>query len=552
MTRAAARWRPGGAGTAVPSRARGPALSDPDFPESGSARTDQAADYTVRGGVGSISYALGEIAAAGGRLQDIADQLAATAARVADAAAMMDRATVGVFSYPFQALEQLRTAAAGCGACQYAVQELAQEARTAAARYQQTELENAAFIARQQSIGAYFAGMQLRLAGPVAGGIFGLWQLGAAGGEARARGLRDVAEDAVASAPEYLAGLLGVPPGFAALLSRPPEDGGLAGAPFGAAAASGVRRFLDDTGLFLPGRLQLARLQPADWNPAQTKGRRVLADGSVAGIMAPTLHDAFAGSKDAYTVAPSAVVVKRVDRADGSTVWVVDLPGTEVWQPLDSANVWDLEGDLEGLTSSRRAMFEQKQVLVEELVRAALTDAGARPDEGVMINAHSGGGIHAAAMAADPAFLARVNVRILNIAGAPAANMRVRPGIKVLDLENADDIVAAADLQRPPEGRDWVSVTTARRPSSSGALPGRLIGQAHDLNNYVSDAARLDASQDTSVLAHREAMLEFFGAAALTGSVAFRKYVYQGTDRNGPRKSQRRSGQVTGAPGPSP
>lgn len=531
-------------------------LSDPDFAgtSSGPRGSVQAAPptYTVSGGVGSISYVLAEIAAAGLQLQRIADQLAGTAAGVADAVCFLDTATFGLYSYPFQTLEQVRTASQGCRDCHTAVQDIAAEATTAAVRYEQAEADNARFLAVQKSTSAYYGGMQLRLGMPLAAPVFALWQVGTAVEDARRRGLRDVVEDSVNTAPEYLAGLLGLPQGLATLLTRQPADGGLARSPLGINAAVGVRRFLDRAGTFLPGDLQLARLQPTAWNPVQTRGATVLQDGSVLGTMAPTLHDLYAGSKDAYTVAPSAIIVKRIDRGVAGPVWIVDLPGTEVWQPLDSGNPWDLEGDLEGMTSAQRGSFAQKQILIEEWVKAALRDAGALPFQGVMINAHSGGGIQAAAMAANPAFLAEVDVRIINIAGAPAANQDVAPGIKVLDLQNTDDLVPAADLRKPPDTADWVAVTTTPRPGPA-ANPGRLVLRAHELNGYVGDAAQLDHSLDSSVLAHRQAVLGFLGAAVVAGSVGYRKYVYQGTDRNRPpARARPPAGARTGVAGHPP
>ncbi|HEV7168022.1 MAG TPA: hypothetical protein VGN49_08645 [Micrococcaceae bacterium] len=495
--------------------------------------------FTIRGGAGSIRYVLTEIVAASTDLQRIAEQLGAMSRGVEDALIFMDAASFGVYSYPVHALDQLRSASRGCRDCHSAVQEIAAEAATAADRYRQAEEDNSRFLAAQKSSTAYSGGLQLHLASPLAAPVFALWQLATVVEEARARGLRDAAEDLVNNAPEFLAGAAGLPYGLASMLTRQRGQGGLASGPFGENAAVGLRRFLAGTGAFLPGELQVARLQPAAWNPAQLAGQTVLGDGSVLGSMDPTLHGLFAGSKDAYTVAPSALVVKRIERGADGPAWIVDLPGTEVWNPLDSSNPWDLEGDLEGITSSRRADLS-RQVMVEEWVKTALRDAGALADQPVMINGHSGGGIQAAAMAADPAFLAEVNVRIINIAGAPAANQDVVPGIKVLDLQNTDDVVPAADLAKPPDTADWVTATSGHRmeegtkgnDDGNGTARGNILGQAHSLDGYLRDASQLDQSADISILAHKQAVLGFLGAAALTGTVRYRKYVYQGTDRN--------------------
>ena len=498
-----------------------------------------AGGFSISGGVGSISYVLTEIEGASAGLQRIAEQLWAISRGVEDALIFLDAAVFGVSSYPFQALERLRSAARGCRECHAAVQEIATEAATAAARYRQTEADNARFLAAQRSAVAYTSGLQLRLgaplAAPLAAPLVALWQLATLAEGARVHGVRDAAEDLVNNAPEYLAGLLGLPYGMASMLTRQRNQGGLASGPFGENAAAGLRRFLTDSGAFLPGELDVVRLQPSAWNPAQLAGHTVLADGSVLGSMEPTLHDLFAGSKDAYTVAPAAIVLKRIERGSAGPAWIVDLPGTEVWNPLDSNNPWDLEGDLEAMTSSRRTDFGRQQVMVEEWVKAALRDAGALPSAPVMINGHSGGGIQAAAMAADPAFLAEVDVRIINLAGAPAANQNVAPGIKVLDLQNIDDVVPAADLAKPPDSGDWVTATSGRRTATGtlqAAEQGSVLGRAHSLDGYLQDASWLDKTGDVSILAHKQAVLGFLGTAALTGTVSYRKYVYQGSDRN--------------------
>ncbi|MBG0740803.1 hypothetical protein IV500_15615 [Paeniglutamicibacter antarcticus] len=513
--------------------------------------TAPTGSYTVRGGVGSVSYVLGEIMLASASLQRIADELAPVEQAAARALNLFETSSPAWAPYPFGLIAELRSAAADCSDCRMELEAVALDARTASSRYAASENQALAQLDRGKAVHSNMSGWQLHIFGlPMAPMVIGA-QLITILQDAQQRGLRDVAQDAVGHLPDYLSGVLGFP----LLLPSQATTGAGRTAPLppsGVIAASGLRHVMDSGGIFVPGGLKMERLPPAQWSPAQRPRAGPVPDhpattdpaaidpattdpattNTAVGTMAPTLHDALAGSRDAYRVAPAAIVIKRVDRGDGTAAWIADLPGTEQWWPLDGANPWDVEGDLEAITSAQRAGFAQRQVLVEEWVKAALRDAGAAAGDAVMINGHSGGGIHAAAMAANPAFLAEVNVRIINIAGAPGANQHVHPGIHVMDLENVDDIVTAADLAPPPETADWVSVTSGRRPSSSLADPGKLVANAHSLDYYLDDAAELDRSGNVSVVAHKEALQQFLGPAALTGAVSYRKYVYQGTDVN--------------------
>ncbi len=511
-----------------------------------------AGSYTVRGGAGSVSYVMGEMVLASAGLQRVADDMAAVERTAAAALNYVESAAANAGGHPFGLIPELRGAAAGCRECRDELQKTSDDARTADSRYRDAENRAMAELDRERAVGANMAGWMLRVLGLPLAPVVAAYQLTALGLDAQNRGLREVTEEAAAHAPDYLSGLLGFPGWLPSqATSGPGRTGSLP--PSGVIAATGIRHFMDSTGIFMPGDLQMRRVPPSEWVPAQQPvagdlGPQVpasqgpaaqdAAEGSAAGIMAPTLHDVLAGSRDAYEVAPAAIVIKRVDRGDGSVAWIADLPGTEEWWPLDSANPWDAEGDMEAMTSAQRTEFTQQQIMIQEWVKTALRDAGAAPGDGVMINGHSGGGIHAAAMASDPAFLADVNVRILNIAGAPAANQNVPAGIKVLDLENTDDVVAALDLAPAPESADWVTVTSGRRPSSSLIDPGKLIANAHSLDHYLDDASELDRSQNVSVLAHKEALLQFLGPAALTGAIGYRKFVYQGTDRNRQKQEQ--------------
>ncbi|WP_155848605.1 hypothetical protein [Arthrobacter sp. 35W] len=493
----------------------------------------------------SISAELEVVAVAGVSIGVIAGELEEVEAQVEGIRFSMEQAVLGIRPHPFQEMEAVAQARDGCRIASRQVRTLGEDARAAAENYAQTERGNARLMELQQAHSAWSLGMQLRLAGCLAP-LVAWGQAEAFMKSVRREGLRKAGMGALGHAPGYLSAWLGPDMGLAALVAgwtgaaRPAHTTG--------AMTVGLRRLMEGMGLLTPGDLRVRRVPPAEWRPAHpdgpsgpagpsTAGLRMDAEGSWAeGSMAPTVHAVLASSADAYTVAPpSSIIVKQVDRGDGATVWIVNLPGTEDWG-LDTGNLWDVEGDLEAMTAAQRGEFAQKSVLVQELVKAALADAGAAAGDEVLLTGHSGGGIHAAMMAADPAFVAEVNVKMIVIAGSPGAQRQLQPGITAVDLVNVHDIVTGLSGAEPAQTDSWMTVVSEPRPGADPANLGALALQAHQLDGYLGDAEAFDNSADPAYAAAKERLAALLGAgaaaagAAAAGSVAFKQSIYQGTD----------------------
>ncbi|WP_104090981.1 hypothetical protein [Arthrobacter sp. GMC3] len=490
--------------------------------------------FSTTGGVGSIRFTLGEISAAGLKLARLAEQLEPLGDRLRSEWEWLCEATQGSPACPYTALDNLRDTVWSCLRAQADTAELARKASAAARNYDEAEAHNASLSAKAAELRALGSGYQSWLLGPLApvnlwADAWGSWQ------DAKAHGLRDATEKALNTGPAYGAGILG--PGFGTFyllthLGLPDTVNS------GVGPANFVRRTFDWTGLTKPGSLAVRAVPGAEWNATADKwrpGRAVSdpADG-VPGTVDTTINGLLSGSKDAYGYPPGSIGVSRVDRGDGSRVWIVNLPGTEVWGDVDSENPWDLEGDLEGMTAAQKQMFTQQQIVIQELMKAALNAAGALAGEEVMITGHSGGGIHAAAAAADPAFLAKVNVKMLIIAGAPAKNLHVAPGVQVLDLQNEHDIVTAADYGPPPDTPRWVTVTSHRPGATDGADPLEIIRDAHDLDNYLNDARAMESSDDPAIQGARQKVGEILAPAFPGAAIKVTKFVFQGRDVNEP------------------
>jgi len=491
--------------------------------------------FSITGGVGSIQYTLEEIADAGARLSRLGSELAPLVDRLRAEWSRLCDAGSDAASYPYAAIDALRAAVYAAMHSQAGTVELAGKASGAARNYAQAEAGNAARAAQQERLGALAAGFQVWAWGPLApfklaSDTFGMRNA------IQKHGWRDEMESVLNNGPAYLAGLAGPGAGIAYLLTH-------VGAPdpatAGVAPAFALRKFLDASGLTVPGQLQMRRVPTAEWDAAAPwqPGRAVPApaDGQPATVQA-TPAGVLAGSRDAYGYPPGSIGVDRLDRPDGTHAWIVHLPGTEAWSPLDSGNPWDVEGDMEGMTAAEKAQFAQKKVLVQELIKSALADAGEVPGEDVMITGHSGGGIHAAAAAADPAFLADVNVKMIVIAGAPDKNQHVAAGIDVLDLENSNDIVTAADYGPSPATGKWVTATSHRPDNGAGGL--KTFADAHDLDNYLADARALEKVDDPAIRGSRDAINAFLAPTAAGVVVAVSRFVYQGRDVNNPPPNQ--------------
>lgn len=348
-------------------------------------------------------------------------------------------------------------------------------------------------------------------------------------------GLRAATEDALNNSIAYGAGALGPNAGILYLLAqgRSPQD-----PPPGVRPVVAVRRILDAASLARPGTLLMRRVPTTEWNPAPAVGLEGAApvdpSAAVAVEVEASIAGMVAGSRDAYNYPQGSIGVIKIERPDGSPVWVVHLPGTQDWSTLDSSNPFDMEGNIEGLTAAYADSYRQQHVLIQDLMKEALRASGALPADEVLLTGHSGGGIHAAAAAADPAFLAQVNIKMIVIAGAPAKNLDVAQGIAVIDLQNEDDVVTALDFGSPPAISNWVTVTSHRTPL---AVPTTLTGlgatvkEAHAVENYVKDAVALGESSNPAVVAQSQALAAFLGVGV--GAVAQgKKSVFQGRDQN--------------------
>lgn len=176
----------------------------------------------------------------------------------------------------------------------------------------------------------------------------------------------------------------------------------------------------------------------------------------------------FQGVIDAYDAGgvtgteDGEVRIVQVQQPDGSSAYIVNIPGTEDW----GATGGDQGRDL---TSNLRVMAGQSSS-AQEAVALAMQRAGIPADAPVMLTGHSQGGMLAIALASDPGFMARYNVSNVMTAGSPVDGVSVDPRVNVLQVQHAGDVVPQLDLggirsdTSAPEQPANISVVTMANP----------------------------------------------------------------------------------------
>jgi pimeloyl-ACP methyl ester carboxylesterase len=231
------------------------------------------------------------------------------------------------------------------------------------------------------------------------------------------------------------------------------------------------------------------------------------ADDSGAGRSAPrTITDLLVALDRCSAGGPGEIDVRVVRKRmpDGTlpAAYIVDIPGTKVWNlPGPRPAVNDTGTNLHALgnetTTYQRGIDE------------ALARAGARPGEPVMLVGHSQGGIVAAQAARDFARSGRYSVTHVVTAGSPVAQADVPPSVQVLSIENRHDIVPRLDARGNPDAANRVTVTVDRQNGSAGA--NHSLGKV-----YIPAAAGVDQSGHPSVRAYVDSAAGFLGGDTVT------------------------------------
>ncbi|TPF97145.1 hypothetical protein EP30_04150 [Bifidobacterium sp. UTCIF-39] len=151
-----------------------------------------------------------------------------------------------------------------------------------------------------------------------------------------------------------------------------------------------------------------------------------------------------------------SIAIQKYRREDGSTAWMVTIPGTD--GKIDSPFDWFTNMEL--MSDKHRATADSVRMVDE-----AMRQAGIQPGDPVAMVGHSQGGIVAATMASD--FADKYNIKHVVTAGSPIANHSIKDGITVTSVEMEDELVSALDGAPNPSNPDWVTVSGTSPPMGS-------------------------------------------------------------------------------------
>jgi hypothetical protein len=196
------------------------------------------------------------------------------------------------------------------------------------------------------------------------------------------------------------------------------------------------------------------------------------------------------------------ISVSFVIGADGARRAIVDVPGTKSWNPAPNHDITSVGTDIRALAG--------RDTAYEDGIFAALTAAGVRPDEHVMLVGHSEGGIVAVNAARDSAASGRFRITHVVTAGSPIGRVaRALPSsVQVLALENRADVVPHCDAADNPDRPDITTVTGDEQHFG--------ITADHDLQqSYEPIAGAADDSGDASIRAFTSSAQEFLGGTTM-------------------------------------
>lgn len=215
-----------------------------------------------------------------------------------------------------------------------------------------------------------------------------------------------------------------------------------------------------------------------------------------------SLDEIMRSTSDAYKN-ESHVRITEIAHPDGTTAYIVNVPGTQPWSPGWSDNPLDSLGNLGSINGDSTASTEA--------VRAAMDKAGIPPGAPVMMASHSQGGMISQSLLADPTFTHRFNVTHSVTYGSPVDAIPDTSGARQLHLQHQGDVVPRVDMgnaPRPSRLDDNTSVVTLDNPPTAWAydpttndypgikLPtgpiGEDITEAHSHKNYADSVAESD------------------------------------------------------------
>lgn len=211
------------------------------------------------------------------------------------------------------------------------------------------------------------------------------------------------------------------------------------------------------------------------------------------------------------------VRVTRVTGADGEVRFVVEIPGTEQWDPTSTTNPADTKTNLEAVAGIDSNMEEAVRLALTDAMREAGIPDGEHGRPEVLLAGHSQGGIVAARLAQESAF----NVTDVLTGGSPVSRIDLPADVHLLSLEHDQDVVPRLDGEPNPSARNVTTISrdvAALVPGDPALGGAQNVGDAHASNLYGDTGALVDTSTDPAVVAARERLDRFLTGGATTST----------------------------------
>lgn len=180
----------------------------------------------------------------------------------------------------------------------------------------------------------------------------------------------------------------------------------------------------------------------------------------------------------------AVVDIQKIEHVDGTTTWTVAVHGTkdDLFQQDQPLSIVSNVPAFTGAPSTG-----------EDLVIAAMTQAGIPPDDEVILAAHSQGGMAVIRLANSPAVRERFKVAGVVTFGSPVAHMPAPPGIPVLNVQHAEDgIAGVSGTGGAREGGPGPDEVVAVRVLATDPEQPTGGGEPHSMDNYVETAGMLE------------------------------------------------------------
>ena len=236
----------------------------------------------------------------------------------------------------------------------------------------------------------------------------------------------------------------------------------------------------------------------------QSRGASARLISSETGVAAPQSFGDLAGRLEKLNAAGRPIV--RIESFDG--IYLVFLPGTQVWSPIAGKNPLDLTSDLAAMVAPAKADFEKAAY-------AAIKQAGIGSSDRVILVGHSQGGMIAANIAVDqsqrePGRQPACRVAGVVTFGAPLGQLADKLKVPVIAFAHNNDLVPKLGVKANPLAENWVTVARDSPLQGQNAAPV----EAHSISNYKKTAELADSSTDLGLNRVREQILG--GDLALT------------------------------------